>query len=46
MGNSLNVVHGLNGGISLGLLGEANEAEAATTTGIAILNHDLGQASD
>lgn len=37
----LHVVHARNGGISLRVLSEANETEATTATGVAILDDDL-----
>ena len=37
----LHVVHACNGGISLRVLGKANETEATAATGIAVLDDDL-----
>jgi len=36
----LDIVHVLHGGVSLGILGEANEAKATAATSIAILDDD------
>jgi len=37
----LNVIHVSDGGISLGVLGEANEAETTAATGVAVLDDNL-----
>jgi hypothetical protein len=37
----LDVIHVSDGGISLGVLGEANEAETTAATGVAVLHDDL-----
>lgn len=41
MRDLLDVVHGLNGRFGIGLLGEANEAEAAAATSVAVLDDNL-----
>lgn len=37
----LNIVHVSDGGVSLGVLGEANKAETTAATGVAVLYDDL-----
>jgi len=39
--NSLDVVHGLNGSLSLGFLSEANKAKTTAPSGVAVLDYDL-----
>jgi hypothetical protein len=42
--DALDVVHSSNGSVGTSLLGEAHEAEATATTGVAIFDDDLGWA--
>jgi hypothetical protein len=42
----LNVVHGLDGSIGIGLLSVANESETAAAAGITVLDDDLWIGSD
>lgn len=39
--DELDVVHGLDGVLGFGVLGEAHEAKAAAAASIAVLDHDL-----
>jgi hypothetical protein len=41
MGDSLDVVHGGDRGVGLGVLGETNETESTTTASISVLDDDL-----
>jgi hypothetical protein len=44
--SSLNIIHGANRGISVGLVGEFDEAEATAPTGVAIFDYNLFAALD
>lgn len=44
--SALNVIHRLDRGISLRVLGETNEAEATAATSVAVLDDDLGHVSE